>query len=63
MVERAQEVLDCTKRGLSISSRQLSAGPSPEEQLAVFFTSISDWQSADDDIIAKFLAMARMGVQ
>ncbi|CAI5728091.1 unnamed protein product [Peronospora effusa] len=63
LVERAQEVLDCTKRGLPIPSRQQSTGPSPEEQLAVFFTSINDWQSAGDDVIAKFLAMARMGTQ
>ncbi|KAG7379942.1 MutS protein msh5 [Phytophthora pseudosyringae] len=61
LVERAQEVLDCTKRGAPISSRQQSAGPSPEEQLAAFFTSIADWQAAGDDVIAKFLAMARMG--
>ncbi|CAI5731867.1 unnamed protein product [Peronospora destructor] len=63
LVERAQEVLDCIKRGLSIPSRQQSTGPSPEEQLVLFFTSISDWQSAGDDVIAKFLAMARMGTQ
>lgn len=63
LVERAQEVLDCTKRGLPIPSRQRSTGPSPEQQLAVFFASISDWQCAGDDIIAKFLAMVRMSNQ
>ncbi|KAL4108662.1 hypothetical protein PRIC1_000373 [Phytophthora ramorum] len=63
LVKRAQEVLDCTKRGTSIPSRQRSTGPSPEEQLASFFASIDDWQSAGDDLIVKFLAMARMGTQ
>ncbi|CAH0476482.1 unnamed protein product [Peronospora belbahrii] len=63
LVERAQEVLDCIKHGLPIPSRQQSTGPSPEEQLAVFFASINDWQCAEDDVIAKFLAMARMGTQ
>uniref|UniRef100_A0AAV1T9Z9 DNA mismatch repair proteins mutS family domain-containing protein n=1 Tax=Peronospora matthiolae TaxID=2874970 RepID=A0AAV1T9Z9_9STRA len=63
LVERAQEVLDCSKRGLPISSRQQTAGPSPEEQLAVFFASIDDWEGADDETIAKFLAIARMGMQ
>ena len=63
LVERAQEVLDCSKRGLPISSRQQTAGPSPEEQLAVFFTSIDDWEGAEDETIDKFLAIARMGMQ
>ncbi|CAI5732709.1 unnamed protein product [Hyaloperonospora brassicae] len=63
LVERAQEVLDCSKRGLPISSRQQTAGPSPEEQLAVFFASIDDWEDAEDETIAKFLAIARMGMQ
>ncbi|KAE9040796.1 hypothetical protein PR001_g6904 [Phytophthora rubi] len=63
LVERAQAVLDCTKRGVPISSRRQSSGPSPEEQLSAFFTSIDDWQTVDDDMVAKFLAMARMGTQ
>ena len=63
LIERAQEVLDCSKRGLPISSRQQTAGPSPEEQLAVFFASVDDWEGADDENIAKFLAIARMGMQ
>ncbi|KAG6598069.1 uncharacterized protein IUM83_09358 [Phytophthora cinnamomi] len=63
LVERAQAVLDCTKRGVPISSRQRPSGPSPEEQLSAFFTSIDDWQTVDDNVVAKFLAMARMGTQ
>ncbi|KAL3668323.1 hypothetical protein V7S43_006415 [Phytophthora oleae] len=63
LVERAQEILDCTKRGVLIPSRQQLPGPSPEEQLAAFFTSINDWKTAGDEVIAKFLAIARMGAQ
>ncbi|EGZ20705.1 hypothetical protein PHYSODRAFT_492926 [Phytophthora sojae] len=63
LVERAQAVLDCTKRGFPISSRRQPSGPSPEEQLSAFFTSIDDWQTVDDDVVTKFLAMARMGTQ
>ncbi|KAG2863247.1 hypothetical protein PC116_g7234 [Phytophthora cactorum] len=63
LVERAQEVLDCSKRGVPISSRRQSAGPSPEEQLAAFFSSIDNWQAAGDDAISRFLTIARMGTK
>ncbi|KAK1941664.1 DNA mismatch repair protein MSH5 [Phytophthora citrophthora] len=63
LVERAQEILDCTKRGVLIPSRQQLSGPSPEEQLAAFFTSINDWKTAGNNVITKFLAIARMGAQ
>ncbi|OWZ12299.1 hypothetical protein PHMEG_00014561 [Phytophthora megakarya] len=63
LIERAQQVLDFTKRGAPIPSRQQSTGPSPEEQLAVFFMSIDDWQSVEDDVVGKFLAMSRMTTQ
>ncbi|ETI56633.1 hypothetical protein, variant 1 [Phytophthora nicotianae] len=63
MVQRAQEVLECTKRGVPISSRRQSAGPSPAEQLHAFFSSIDDWQATEDDALSKFLTIARMGNQ
>ncbi|TDH72233.1 uncharacterized protein CCR75_005607 [Bremia lactucae] len=63
MVERAQKVMDYVKRGEPIPTRQMFEGPSPEEQLSAFFASIDDWHAAGDDIVSKFLTMARVGTQ
>ncbi|KAL7687161.1 putative DNA mismatch repair protein MutS [Plasmopara halstedii] len=63
VIKRAQEVMDYTKRKVPIPPRQMFAGPSPEEQLIAFFSSIDDWQAAGDDVISKFLTMARVGTQ
>lgn len=63
LVERSQDILDCTKRGVPIPPRQQLPGPSPEEQLVKFFASINDWKTAGDETIAKFFAIARMGAQ
>jgi hypothetical protein len=63
LIERAQEVLECKTTGKPIVPlhRRQGAGPSPDDQLLQFFASVDDWTIATDEMLDKFLAMARIG--
>lgn len=62
IIKRASDVLAARKSGAALVA--LDSGDSVdlrcEEQLSLFFASISDWTNASDKDVAQFLTMARM---
>lgn len=60
IVERAQDVLRCKTKGELIAAIESKKAP-PEENLLDYFCSVNDWTSASDEMVDRFLELARMG--
>lgn len=62
IVNRASDVLKARKNAQPIDPLRTGdcVDLRVEDQLALFFASISDWTNANDDDVSKFLTMARM---